>query len=173
MSIHFFDVNSRFIGILIISFFLLSLHFPFHEQLVINSLGDLESMERFQKGLAEFLETKREFLSEQSLERIERGDLLRVLDSKDPQDRAVIAGEVGGETAPRLADAWNTESRERFEEVCATLDELGVKFEIDPFLVRGLTYYRHTCFEFLETTAEGMKGKTHTEPNTQNFMDPW
>jgi histidyl-tRNA synthetase len=67
---------------------------------------------------------------------------LRVLDSKDPADEVIIA------TLPRIADYLDDASKAHFAAVCAALDACGVKYEINPRLVRGLDYYTRTTFEF-------------------------
>src|SRR6202034_2502731 len=67
---------------------------------------------------------------------------LRVLDSKDPADEAIIA------TLPKIADYLDEESKAHFASVLAALDACGVKYEINPRLVRGLDYYTRTTFEF-------------------------
>jgi histidyl-tRNA synthetase len=65
-----------------------------------------------------------------------------VLDSKDPADEAIIA------TLPKIADYLDEASKAHFAAVCAALDACGVKYEINPRLVRGLDYYTRTTFEF-------------------------
>lgn len=69
------------------------------------------------------------------------GNVWRILDCKQPACREVIAG------VPDYAGMFSAESRAYFEEVCRRLDWLGIRYEIDPFLVRGLDYYVHTVFE--------------------------
>jgi histidyl-tRNA synthetase len=67
---------------------------------------------------------------------------LRVLDSKDPANEAIIA------TLPKIADYLDDASKAHFAQVLAALDACGVKYEINPRLVRGLDYYTRTTFEF-------------------------
>jgi histidyl-tRNA synthetase len=67
---------------------------------------------------------------------------LRVLDSKDPADEAIIA------TLPKIDDFLDDESKAHFAAVLAALDACGVKYEINPRLVRGFDYYSRTTFEF-------------------------
>jgi histidyl-tRNA synthetase len=83
-------------------------------------------------------------LSEDSRLRLERNPL-RVLDSKDEGDRRIIA------EAPLYSDYLTTAAREFFAEVTAGLDALGIRYQLNPRLVRGLDYYGHTAFEI---TAE-------------------
>ncbi|HMG41462.1 MAG TPA: histidine--tRNA ligase [Acidimicrobiales bacterium] len=73
---------------------------------------------------------------------------LRVLDSKSPTTRAVVAD------APRMLDALDAASVAHFERVQAGLESLGIPFEIDTRLVRGLDYYTHTLFEFQSLALE-------------------
>jgi histidyl-tRNA synthetase len=91
-----------------------------------------------------------ERLSEDSRGRLERNPL-RILDSKDAGDRAIIAD------APVFTDYLTDAAREFFARVTAGLDALGVAYSVNPHLVRGLDYYCHTAFEFT-TTALGAQG---------------
>ncbi len=119
-------------------------------RLHLNTLGDPESRARYREALVAHLEAHRHRLSADSLRRLERNPL-RVLDSKDPGDREVVA------TAPVLVDFLSAGSRAFYAEVRARLADLGVPFVEDPHLVRGLDYYTHTTFEFLteELGAQG------------------
>jgi histidyl-tRNA synthetase len=76
---------------------------------------------------------------------------MRILDSKDEGDRAIVAD------APRLEDSLNQASRDFFQAVKDGLDELGIAYNLNRHLVRGLDYYTHTAFEFT-TTALGAQG---------------
>ncbi|MFQ5774849.1 MAG: histidine--tRNA ligase [Kiloniellaceae bacterium] len=113
--------------------------------LEVNTLGDPDSRNRYRAALVEYFETRKDRLSKDSIERLARNPL-RILDSKDPRDRDVIAG------APLFGDYLNRESAAYFEAVKAGLDSLGIGYVHNPRLVRGLDYYTHTAFEF--TTAE-------------------
>lgn len=108
----------------------------------INTLGDSESRAGYRGRLLEYFEVSKDRLSADSLARLERNPL-RILDSKDPGDRQVVAG------APRLADALNERSRAFFADVLRGLDDLHIAYEVNPRLVRGLDYYCHTTFEFV------------------------
>ncbi|HLV49618.1 MAG TPA: His/Gly/Thr/Pro-type tRNA ligase C-terminal domain-containing protein, partial [Erysipelothrix sp.] len=70
---------------------------------------------------------------------------LRILDDKFYQDHEALI------SAPTNRDALNDESKTYFETVCSVLDTLGVAYEINPKLVRGLDYYHHTVFEVVST----------------------
>jgi histidyl-tRNA synthetase len=109
--------------------------------LEINSLGDSESRQQYRAVLVDYLLARKHRLSPESIERLDRNPL-RILDSKDEGDRAVI------ECAPLLTDSLNGISRAFFDEVLAGLDAAGVAYTFNPRLVRGLDYYCHTAFEF-------------------------
>lgn len=106
----------------------------------INSIGDTESRSNFRAALVEYLNKHRDSLSEDSKVRLEQNPL-RILDSKDPADKAINAG------APSILDFLNEESRNHFNAVQQSLRALGIPFEINPLLVRGLDYYNKTVFE--------------------------
>ncbi|HET6223598.1 MAG TPA: histidine--tRNA ligase, partial [Dongiaceae bacterium] len=118
--------------------------------LELNTLGDSESRQAYRGVLVSYLSGHRERLSKDSVERLERNPL-RILDSKDEGDRRIIAD------APIYSDYLNETSQRFFAAVCEGLDALGIVFQINPRLVRGLDYYCHTAFEFT-TTALGAQG---------------
>lgn len=118
--------------------------------LEINTLGDPDSRRAYTEGLVAYLTGHRDRLSEDSRTRLERNPL-RILDSKDQSDRAVVAG------APSILDSLNEASRAFFAAVCSGLDTLGIAYRVNPKLVRGLDYYSHTAFEFV-TEALGAQG---------------
>ncbi len=118
--------------------------------LELNSLGDLESRAVYRETLVAYLNNRRDALSKDSLDRLERNPM-RILDSKDEGDRAVV------EDAPRLHESFNDASRDFFARVCGGLEALGIAHTLDDRLVRGLDYYTHTAFEFT-TTALGAQG---------------
>jgi histidyl-tRNA synthetase len=118
--------------------------------LEINSLGDGASRASYRQALVGYFSGHEAKLSDDSRRRL-AANPLRILDSKDPGDRALIAA------APLLADHFNAASNEFFAAVRAGLDALGVAFTVNPRLVRGLDYYSHTAFEFT-TTALGAQG---------------
>lgn len=119
-------------------------------RLEMNSLGDAESRHAYRGALVDYLLRHKDKLGKDSLERLERNPM-RVLDSKDEDDKAVVAA------APLLSDYLNEASRTFFETVKAGLTAVGVPFTQNPRLVRGLDYYSHTAFEFT-TTALGSQG---------------
>jgi len=109
----------------------------------LNTLGDAPSREAWRMALVEHFRGARDALSEDSQERLEKNPL-RILDSKDPRDRALV------HEAPRI-DEFMSGAAERF------FVAAGVSWERAPTLVRGLDYYRHTAFEFV-TDRLGAQG---------------
>lgn len=116
----------------------------------INSLGDAESRAAYREKLVAYLQQHYDELSEDSKSRLERNPL-RVLDSKEECDKAVVAN------APLYQDSLNDSSREFFKQVLKGLDLLGIKYRVNNRLVRGLDYYSHTVFE-LVTDKLGAQG---------------
>jgi len=119
-------------------------------RLHLNSLGDAESRAAYRSALVAFLSGVKDQLSEDSQRRLDTNPL-RILDSKDEGDRALIAD------APLLGDYLNEASTAHIERVMEQLAAAGVAFERDPKLVRGLDYYCHTAFEFI-TSDLGAQG---------------
>lgn len=119
-------------------------------QLELNTLGDSESRVAYRDALIAYLSPFKDKLSEDSRNRLERNPL-RVLDSKDEGDKAIVAN------APLIHDSLTPAARDFFEQVKAGLDALGIPYTVNPKLVRGLDYYCHTAFEFT-TTALGSQG---------------
>ncbi|MCZ6577127.1 MAG: histidine--tRNA ligase [Acidiferrobacterales bacterium] len=109
--------------------------------LEINSLGTPQSRERYREDLVRFLESRRDELDEDSLRRLERNPL-RILDSKNPAMRSVIAD------APDLLEYLDEASREHFEGLQRYLDDAGIACVVSRRLVRGLDYYTRTVFEW-------------------------
>ncbi len=118
--------------------------------LELNSLGDKDSRAAYRAALVEYFSGHRSALSSDSLIRLEQNPL-RILDSKDQGDRAVIVD------APLMGDYLNAASTDFFAQVTAGLDRLGIDYQLNSRLVRGLDYYTHTAFEFT-TTALGAQG---------------
>ena len=110
----------------------------------LNTLGDLDSRQAYREALVAYLGGHRDKLSPESRERLLRNPL-RILDSKDEADRALLDG------GPRLEEHLNDTSRDFFAAVCAGLERLGCAYRLSPRLVRGLDYYTHTAFEFTTT----------------------
>ncbi|PRP87027.1 histidine--tRNA ligase [Planoprotostelium fungivorum] len=122
--------------------------------LEINTLGDRDSREHYRAHLKEYLSERKDKLSMDSQQRLEKGNVLRVLDSKDPKDGEIISD------APTIHDYLNTESKTRFERVRECLNAVGIPYLLNPTLVRGLDYYSHTVFEF--KVKEGLGRQQNT-----------
>lgn len=111
-------------------------------RLVINTLGDSETRVSYRQALIEYLTPFEEQLSADSKRRLHENPL-RVLDSKDKKDKEIVAN------APQILDYLTAESKTHFETVIAMLDALGIVYEVDSNMVRGLDYYTHTIFEIM------------------------
>ena len=118
--------------------------------LEINTLADEESRRAYRAALVAHLEANEDALSEESRQRLRRNPL-RVLDSKDEGDRAVLAD------APVIDAHLSPDAAAFFDTVCEGLAGIGVAFTRNARLVRGLDYYCHTAFEFT-TEALGAQG---------------
>lgn len=118
--------------------------------LELNTLGDPASRSAYRDKLVAYLRDFESKLSEDSRTRLKRNPL-RILDSKDEGDRRIVAG------APLIGDSLNEPSQRFFETLCRGLDTCGVRYRLNPRLVRGLDYYSHTAFEFT-TEALGAQG---------------
>jgi histidyl-tRNA synthetase len=113
----------------------------------VNSLGTPESRRAYGEALRRWLEPVREKLGPDSRQRLESNPL-RVLDTKDPDEIAMFSGGQGGlGPMPRMLEVLDEESRAHWNAVLAGLDALGIRWEIDQGLVRGLDYYTRTTFE--------------------------
>ena len=110
--------------------------------LKLNSLGNGEVRRRHRDDLVDYLSRHADRLDKPARDRI-HANPLRLLDSKDERTREVVSG------APRLSAYFDEQSGCHFEEVQKRLGEIGIKFELDERLVRGLDYYTHTVFEWV------------------------
>jgi len=113
--------------------------------LCLNSIGDASDRIAYRDLLQDYLRHHESELSEDSRRRIDSNPL-RVLDSK--ADAEVVGG------APVPSDHLGSEAADHFDRVRSALDTLGIPFEIDPRLVRGLDYYNRTVFEFYSSSFE-------------------
>lgn len=111
-------------------------------RLVINSLGDQETRIAYRQALIDYLTPFKEQLSADSNRRLLENPL-RVLDSKDEKDKAVVAN------APSILDYLSENAKNHFAQVTKMLDALNITYEIDSNMVRGLDYYTHTIFEIM------------------------
>jgi len=111
-------------------------------RLQINSLGTPESRRAYRETLTRYFRDHHAKLDADSQRRLE-GNPLRILDSKNPEMQSIIAG------APLLPEHLDAESRQHFDELRGMLDSLGIAYEVNPRLVRGLDYYSRTVFEWI------------------------
>ncbi len=118
--------------------------------LTLNTLGDAESRDAWRGALVAHFAAHKDALSEDSIARLDKNPL-RILDSKDPRDQAIVAD------APDIDAFLTDEARAFFEKVTDGLKAAGVAWERNARLVRGLDYYRHTAFEFV-TDRLGAQG---------------
>ena len=121
-----------------------------HVSLQLNSIGSLEARANYRSALVAFLENHQDLMNEEEKERLVKNPL-RILDTKNQALQDVLDG------APKLLDYLDDESREHFAQLCGLLDAVGIQYEINPKLVRGLDYYNKTVFEWV-TSALGAQG---------------
>ena len=108
----------------------------------LNSLGTPQSRRGYRETLVEYFRRHEGALDEDSRRRLD-GNPLRILDSKNPAMRDVIAG------APMITDYLDDESAGHFARLRARLEEVGIPYALNPRLVRGLDYYSRTVFEWV------------------------
>jgi histidyl-tRNA synthetase len=121
-----------------------------HVKLEINSLGDTQSRTTYRSALVSYFNDHKNNLSDDSKMRLEKNPL-RILDSKDEGDRKLIVG------VPDAKQYFTQAATNFFAEVTQSLSALGIAYEVNPRLVRGLDYYSHTVFEFT-TESLGAQG---------------
>nr|WP_275297610.1 histidine--tRNA ligase [Pseudomonas sp. BDPW] len=118
--------------------------------LQLNTLGSSEARARYREALVAYLHERFEQLDEDSQRRMTTNPL-RILDSKVESTQALLVG------APTLHDYLDEESIAHFEGLKARLDAVGLRYEINQKLVRGLDYYCRTAFEWV-TDKLGAQG---------------
>ncbi|WP_271790416.1 histidine--tRNA ligase [Commensalibacter communis] len=118
--------------------------------LELNTLGDIASRKAWREALISYFQAFQSQLSEDSRNRLEKNPL-RILDSKSPEDRALLAN------APALKDHMTPEAQTFWDQLRVALDQFKIPFKENPYIVRGLDYYSHTVFEFV-TTKLGAQG---------------
>jgi len=111
-------------------------------RLTINSLGTPASRQVYRQKLTDYFRAHEHSLDEDSRRRLQ-GNPLRILDSKNPDLRALI------DAAPLLGDHLDEESRRHFDDLRSALEAVGIAYEVNPRLVRGLDYYSRTVFEWI------------------------
>lgn len=113
-----------------------------HVKLQLNTLGEADERQAYKASLVEYLTLHHSELDEDSQRRLTTNPL-RILDSKDERTQKIL------QNAPKLSDFFGDETRTHFEQVKAYLTALGISFEINENLVRGLDYYNKTVFEWV------------------------
>ena len=121
-----------------------------HVSLQLNSIGSLEARANYRSELVAFLENHQDLMSDEEKERLVKNPL-RILDTKNQALQEVL------NDAPKLLDYLDEESRTHFATLCQLLDDMGIAYEVNPKLVRGLDYYNKTVFEWV-TSALGAQG---------------
>ncbi|MFZ4451904.1 histidine--tRNA ligase [Salibacterium aidingense] len=111
-------------------------------KLVLNSLGDQESRKAHREALIRYFKPHIDEFCEDCQSRLEKNPL-RILDCKEDKDHPLM------KTAPSILEYLNEESRQYFQTVQELLDKMGIDYEVDPGLVRGLDYYNNTAFEIM------------------------
>lgn len=114
--------------------------------LQLNCIGESQERANYIQKLIQFLKPIKNRLSAESQERLLRNPL-RILDSKSASDQELL------QKAPLISESLGRESQGRFQSALRTLKSLGVSFQENPFLVRGLDYYNGMVFEI---KAEGL-----------------
>ncbi|MFW2176537.1 MULTISPECIES: histidine--tRNA ligase [unclassified Moraxella] len=113
-----------------------------HLTLQLNSLGESDERGAYKTALVAYLNQHFDKLDKDSQRRVTTNPL-RVLDSKVETTQAIL------QNAPRLSEFLGEDSKAHFEQVKTYLTALGIKFEINEKLVRGLDYYNKTVFEWV------------------------
>ncbi|SFD57138.1 histidyl-tRNA synthetase [Lentibacillus persicus] len=116
-------------------------------KLVINSLGDKESRENHRQALINHFTPHKDELCSDCQTRLVQNPM-RILDCKTDRDHPAM------KTAPSILEYLNDYSIDYFDKVRTYLELMGIDYEVDPNLVRGLDYYNHTAFEIM-SEAEG------------------
>ncbi|MBD2044008.1 histidine--tRNA ligase [Microcoleus sp. FACHB-672] len=109
-------------------------------RLSLNSVGNPEDRQRYRQALIDYLTPFKDALDPDSQDRLTRNPL-RILDSKVERTQQIATD------APSILDYLSDESRRHFDQVRQLLGDLGIAYELNPRLVRGLDYYTHTAFE--------------------------
>lgn len=121
-----------------------------HLSLELNSIGSLEARTRYRKALVTFLVKHAERLDEDCRRRLHTNPM-RVLDTKNSDIQALL------QDAPVMIDYLDDDSSTHFCGLCKMIELAGIKYQVNPRLVRGLDYYNQTVFEWV-TTSIGSQG---------------
>ena len=116
----------------------------------INSIGDNQCRPHYKKLLVSYFRARESSLCADCRRRL-RENPLRILDCKEEKCRRIISG------APQIIDHLCQECHDHFKEVLEFLDEIGLPYHLNPYLVRGLDYYTKTVFEMVEESEDGQR----------------
>lgn len=108
----------------------------------LNSVGNPEDRHQYREALVNYLMPYKDELDPDSQERLTRNPM-RILDSKDERTQKIT------QDAPSILDYLGSDSQHHFEQVQQLLSDLGICYQLNPRLVRGLDYYTHTAFEII------------------------
>ncbi len=117
----------------------------------INSLGDLNCRPNYRRLLVRYLKSRENLLCPDCKRRL-KANPLRILDCKEAKCQEVVSG------APQMVDHLCNECKSHFKEVLEFLDEVGIPYYLNPYLVRGLDYYTRTVFEIVEEGENKSQG---------------
>ncbi len=122
------------------------INLPMQPKLEINSLGSLQARKSYREKLIHYLQQHEDKLDKEARQRLQTNPM-RILDSKNPDMQEII------QNAPSLLEHLDVESAEHFLQLQKILDTVGIEYQINPRLVRGLDYYSKTVFEWI---ADGL-----------------
>jgi histidyl-tRNA synthetase len=108
----------------------------------LNSVGNPQDRQQYREALIDYLTPYKNELDPDSQERLTRNPM-RILDSKDKRTQEIT------QDAPSILDYLGSDSKHHFEQVQQLLSNLGISYQLNPRLVRGLDYYTHTAFEII------------------------
>lgn len=119
-------------------------------RLDINSLGTADDRARYRQALVDYLTPYHAELDPDSQDRLTRNPL-RILDSKVKRTQEIV------QSAPNLLEYLCADSQQQFAQVQQLLTDLGISYQVNPRLVRGLDYYTHTAFEIQSAELAGQE----------------
>ncbi|MBD2066551.1 histidine--tRNA ligase [Leptolyngbya sp. FACHB-671] len=108
----------------------------------LNSVGTIADRQTYREALVAYFTPHQAELDADSQDRLTRNPL-RILDSKDERTKAIA------QDAPSILDYLSPDSQKHFDRVRQLLEDLGISYQLNPRLVRGLDYYTHTAFEII------------------------
>lgn len=114
----------------------------------LNSVGSPTDRQRYREALVDYLTPYKAELDPDSQNRLSRNPM-RILDSKNAKTQEIV------QAAPKIWSYLEADSQRRFDQVQQQLTDLGISYQLNPCLVRGLDYYTHTAFEVVAETGLG------------------